>query len=463
MVQARQLIVAVVLLMASAVGLGAPAGATEVVSGVATPLALQVSAGQIVRFERPAGSIFVADPDVADVEVMTPSMVYVFGVQPGQTNLLAIDENDQVISNLQLSVHLPVDAVNQSIRAVSTDGAIRAEPAGNSMVLTGEAKTPVEAADAMRIASAFAPGGGVINRTTVAGPNQVNLRVRIAEVSRSTMRDLGINWQGIVRSGDFVFGLATGRDFINDAGQIILTGNNSLGVAGHSTENTDVNILLDAMEDAGFVSILAEPNLTAVSGQDASFLAGGEFPIIVPQDNGSNAVEFREFGVSLGFTPTIIGENRISMRVEPEVSELSELGAVSLGGFTVPSLTVRRAQTTVELASGQSFAIAGLFQRNMTDSVSALPVLSDLPVLGQLFRSQNYRSNESELVIIVTPYLVEPVSNNRMVSPTDPPRGLIDVPSPVGVPGVPGGTPRRSLPPVAVSEPIRLSGGFILK
>ena len=454
MFQARQHIVAATLLLAALVGLGAPVYAAEVLSGTVTPLAVEVSSGQIVRFERSAGSIFVADPEVADVEVMSPSMVYVFGVQPGRTNLLAIDENDQIIANLQLSVHLPVGEVNQSINAASAGSAIRAQPAGNTMVLTGEARSPVEAADAMNIASAFAGDEAVINRTTVAGPNQVNLRVRIAEVSRSTVRDLGINWQGIIESGDFVFGLATGRDFINNAGQVVLTGASSLGFAGHSNETTDINILLDAMEDAGFVSILAEPNLTAVSGEDASFLAGGEFPVVVPQDNGANTIEFKQFGVSLGFTPTILGDNRISLRVEPEVSELSELGSVSLGGFSVPSMTVRRAKTTVELGSGQSFAIAGLFQRNLADSLTALPVLSDLPVLGQLFRSQNYRSNQSELVIIVTPYLVEPPRDNRVVSPTDPPAGLIDLPSPA---------PQTSRPAVARAEPIRLSGGFILK
>ena len=455
MPKVHRLVLVLLTWSVASIGLAWPAAATEVVGGEPSPITLEVSTGQVVRFERPAGSIFVADPEVADVQVMAPNMVYVFGVSPGRTNLFAVDESDRIIANLYLTVELGVSEINRSIDRMASGGSIRAEPAGNAMMLTGEAASPVDAADANLIAAAFMPDNPVIDRMAITGPNQVNLRVRFAEVSRSTMRELGINWQNLFRSGEFIFGLATGRDFLV-GGTAITSGSSIFGSYTNLAQTVDVNVMIDALEEEGFISILAEPNLTAVSGQTASFLAGGEFPIPVPQDDGNITIEFKEFGVSLAFTPTILSDRRISLAVAPEVSDLSDSGSISIQGTTIPALITRKAQTTVELASGQSFAIAGLFQRDMDDQQTTVPLLGDLPIIGQLFRSQRYRSQETELVIVVTPYLVEPVGNQRLTLPTDPPNGLVDTPS------VPPQMPEPMLA-AAAAQPVRTAGGFILK
>jgi pilus assembly protein CpaC len=215
--------------------------------------------------------------------------------------------------------------------------------------------------------------------------------------------------------------LAAGTTFLGEGARQIQSrnqGTNSLFGSVRS-KHLDINGLVDALNNEGLVSILAEPNLTAVSGEQATFLAGGEFPILVPDSDGRVTISFKQFGVSLAFKPTLMGDNHISLKVNPEVSQLSDTGAVNLNGFTVPALTTRRAQTTVELGSGQSFVIAGLLQNNLTHDLSKLPGLGELPVLGPLFRSDRFRRNESELVIIVTPYIVRPVSAPMLAAPTD--------------------------------------------
>jgi pilus assembly protein CpaC len=253
----------------------------------------------------------------------------------------------------------------------------------------------------------------LINRLGVASPTQVNLRVRIAEVSRDVEKRLGINWQVAYTDGlRFLF--STINPFSAGVG-------NAIGVGG-SFGNWDVNAVIDALDTEGLISILAEPNLTAVSGETASFLAGGEFPILVPDDD-QVTVEFKKFGVSLAFTPTFVGQDRINLHVRPEVSQLSNEGAVSVpvgltSAITIPALTVRRAETTVELGSGQSFAIGGLLQNDTTHDISRFPLLGNIPILGRLFASDQFRRKESELVIIVTPYIVRP-SSTRLAAPTD--------------------------------------------
>ena len=241
-------------------------------------------------------------------------------------------------------------------------------------------------------------------------PNQVNLRVRIAEISRGVDKQLGFNWTVAGSLGGIALGIATANPFSASAINAI-TGSTSLG-------SFNLNAVIDALEEEGLVQVLAEPNLTAPSGETASFLAGGEFPILVPGSDGTVTIDFKKFGVSLAFTPTIIGKNRVVLHVRPEVSQLSSTNAVTLNNFQIPSLTTRRVETTVELGSGQSFAIAGLLQNNVTHDISKFPGLGDIPVLGALFKSDRFQRDESELVIIVTPYLVKPVSQ-QLAAPTD--------------------------------------------
>jgi len=296
------------------------------------------------------------------------------------------------------------------VQAVSVDGAI---------ILTGAVATETEAEDARRLAARYiSDGEEVINRLAVTAPNQVNLRVRIAEVSRSLLRQFGINWDALADVGDFTFGLATGnRLFTATGARNTRAGtppvNNIFG--DYNGNDVDINGLIDLLAEDDLISILAEPNLTALSGETASFLAGGEFPVPVPDDDGI-AIEFKDFGVGLAFTPTVLSGNRISLKVNPEVSQLSNEGAVVIETISVPSLTIRRAETTVELGSGQSFAIAGLLQNNTTFDHSRTPGLGDIPILGELFKSERFNRQETELVIIVTPYVVKPISDPSLIA-----------------------------------------------
>jgi pilus assembly protein CpaC len=254
----------------------------------------------------------------------------------------------------------------------------------------------------------------------VAAPSQVHLRVRVAEVSRDVLKQFGINWDAVFSTGRFAFGLATGVNPVATAGGVLVRNNATDSLFGQIVSgNWDINGLIDALDNEGMIKILAEPNLTALSGKTATFLAGGEFPVLVPEGEDRIVIQFKEFGVSLAFTPTIVGRDRISLKVKPEVSQLSNTGAVEVQGFTVPALTTRRAETTVELGGGQSFAVAGLLQNNITHDIRKFPGLGDVPVLGTLFRSDSFRREETELVIIVTPYIVRPVSASMLAAPTD--------------------------------------------
>ena len=266
----------------------------------------------------------------------------------------------------------------------------------------------------------------MVSRLRSATPLQVTLKVRIAEINRTLLKQWGINLLSNDPTGGFNFGIAQGQGiFLPPAGS---TGpgagtpiRSAIGATLRASGNVlGMNILstLDIAANDGLVSVLAEPNLTALSGETASFLAGGEFPIPVSQALGSVTIEYKQYGVGLAFTPIVLGDGRISMRVRPEVSELSNSGAVTLNGFTVPALTTRRAETTVELGSGQSFMIAGLLRNTATNNIDKAPFLGDLPILGSLFRSTKFRREETELVVIVTPYLVRPVSG-QMATPVD--------------------------------------------
>jgi pilus assembly protein CpaC len=245
----------------------------------------------------------------------------------------------------------------------------------------------------------------------------------VAEVSRQANEVLGFNWESFASIGKGVVGLATGNPVFTDANprQVIARqgGVDNL-LAGYRDSHADINVLIDALQQKGLVTVLAEPNLTAVTGEPASFLAGGEYPIPVPQPGGQNqiTIEYKKYGVSLDFVATVLEGGRISLNVRPEVSQLSAAGAITLNGINVPALTTRRAETTVELGSGQSFAIGGLLQNTVNQDVKKFPGLGDMPVLGTLFRSKRFQKNESELVIIVTPYLVKPV-DQKLATPTD--------------------------------------------
>jgi pilus assembly protein CpaC len=334
-----------------------------------------------------------------------------------------------------VTVHHNVSRLQQALKKLAPKSNIHVISVDDSLVLEGAVGSAAEAEDVRRIAARFVPDSSqLVNKLHVDAPTQVNIRVRVAEMSREVIKQLGFNWESVVAPGSFLFGLATGNPVF--ANQVNLPGGRprqfntrTLSGSAQQTVNNitgsyisgrvDLNALIDALDHEGLVTILAEPNLTASSGELASFLAGGEFPVPVPQDRSTITIDFKKFGVGLDFVANIGADGRISLRVRPEVSQLSTAGQIVIDGITVPALTTRRAETTVELGSGQSFAIAGLLQNNVTQDLEKFPGLGDLPVLGALFRSSRFQRNETELVIIVTPYLVRPVSGRAMMAATD--------------------------------------------
>lgn len=407
------------LAMALAAGTARPTFATEVIGTSSEPIVIELNEGHLVRIDSAAAAVFVANPEIADVAVKSPRLIYVFGKRPGETTLYAVDEQERVLLNAKLVITHNLSGLQTALDGLLPASGITAQSVGTGVVLEGAVATAREAEDARRLAAKFvADGEEVINRMRVTEANQVNLRVRIAEVSRSVVKQLGIDWAvaGSIEGFDLGFISRDFAGFLTELGTSVqgtdlFTGSTSVG-------GFDIDTILDALADERLITLLAEPNLTALSGETASFLAGGEFPIPVPNEDGIT-IEFKKFGVGLSFTPTILSANRISMRVSPEVSALSDAGAIVLSSVTIPALTVRRAETTVELGSGQTFAIAGLISSDNRHSFDEVPGLADIPILGELFKSDRFERGETELVILVTPYIVRPVSDQRLALPTD--------------------------------------------
>jgi pilus assembly protein CpaC len=408
--------------------MGSVAAATSLIPP-AGEIVLEVRKGQLIKLERPAAAVFVADPAVADVQAHSPTLVYVFGRRSGTTSLFAVDENENVLLRREVVVEHHLSGLQQILREAAPDARLEVRSIDGGIILDGTVRDPAKAQEVREIAGRYlGENEALINRMSVAAPTQVNLRVRVAEVAREVTKLFGINWEGVFSPGDFLFGFATGRSFTTGGGPPFLRGTDPSGVANslfgsYSGGDVNINGIIDALEREGLVNVLAEPNLTALSGETASFLAGGEFPVPVGQSDDRIEIQFKQFGVSLAFTPTVLSASRISLKVRPEVSDLTDRGAITVRDLVIPALSTRRAETTVELGSGQSFAIGGLISNNTRSNLDKVPGLGDLPILGTLFRSTSFRRSESELVIIVTPYLVAPVASARLATPRD---GLVD-------------------------------------
>lgn len=384
--------------------------AAEIAKG--DSLTIEVNKAKLVDLPGSASTVFVANPEIADVQVPNRKSFLVFGKQAGSTTVYAFVGGQ--VMGYPVTVTQAESDIGDAIRKAAPNSKVKLSSAPGGITLSGEVDSPRDAADAAETAKLFLGKDAVNNNIGVTGSTQVNLRVTVAEVSRNVTKNVGFNWNAIMNNGTLAIGLLTGRAPVTGFGQFIRdTSTDQLSSIGvqYSKGNYNIATLVDALQDEGLITVLAEPNLTATSGEPANFLAGGEFPVPVGQGLDQITIEWKRFGVSVDFTPTVLDGNRISVRVRPEVSELSDAGSIKLNNITVPSIAVRRADTTVELASGQSFAIAGLFQNNASNSVQRVPWLGDVPVLGALFRSSAYQRNESELVIIVTPYIVKPVSD----------------------------------------------------
>ena len=438
--------------VALAIGAAAPAAAQPkaYTSGTYRPsmqVLLSIGEGQMVNLPRSVSSVWTSNPKVADVYVNSSRQINLFGKDAGEATVIATAADGSVVYGANVRVNQNISKVSEVLHQAMPDSNISVTTVGQVAVINGMVASPEDAAQAeMLVKSLLNPGVDVnnpaaplaivpVNRLKVATPLQVMLKVRVAEMNRSLLKQFGVNLlsrdQGrtlfnigrgnpgtinVVKGAvDPATGLAS--ESIQNVTFNNLVGGTSLGLFGKIL-GLDVLGTLDLLENDGVITTLAEPNLTALSGETASFLAGGEFPIPVSQAIGAVTIEYKQYGVGLAFTPVVLADGRISMRVRPEVSELSDAGSVVLNNFRVPALTTRRAETTVELGSGQSFMIAGLLQNSNTNSIEKAPFLGDIPVLGALFRSTKFQRNETELVIIVTPYLVRPVSG-QLATPTD--------------------------------------------
>ncbi len=390
-------------------------------------LTLEAGTGRIVALDAPAASVFAADPKVAEVRPASPTSLFVLGVAPGRTTIAAIGDNGMAIAQYDVIVEPSSYAAGQAASAIGKllpGRGVQVVARPNGLVISGTLRTAGEADEALQTARSFVAAGQTVeSRIAVLESQQVNLRVRIAEVDRNVIRQLGINWSSLANLGKYAaIGLVTANPLANT---LVSASTAAAGYDFPTLNHTlDINGVIDAMAQDQLLHVLAEPNLTAMSGETASFLVGGEFPIPIAQQNNEVTIDFKQYGVSLAFTPTVESGDRINMRVRPEVSQLSTQGAVTLGNgnnaIQIPALTVRRAETTVELASGQSFAIAGLLQDNTTLTGNAVPGIGELPIIGALFRSDGFQRNQTELVIVVTPYLVRGISDPGQVTlPTD--------------------------------------------
>jgi pilus assembly protein CpaC len=399
---------------------------------------LSVSEGITIPLSQPAQTIFIADPNIADIQAPSNTTIFMFGKKPGKTTLFALDENGNKILSQQITVFQPLDDVRKLLKTELGNDAVVLRPTPGGVVMSGTvANAEIAETAKTLVMQSLGAGTALINRIKIAGKMQVSLHVRVIEVSRTINKELNLNWSSL-----------------GDIGQVAIIGGNKLvnGPIGVGNENCCKNktVLqtIDELATGGLISILAEPNLTAVSGESASFLAGGEFPIPVTQgQNGAVAIQYQSYGVSLDFVPTVLSDDLISIRVKPEVSELSPQ-TVASGNLVMPYISTRRAQTTVELGSGQSFAIGGLIRK--TSSKSAAPAIgfAKVPFLGSMFNPSSHTANASrsdtELVIIVTPYIVRPaVSTKALQGPYVTERASIPVPVP---PPQPMQAPRAPLP-----------------
>lgn len=429
---------------------------------------LSVGEGELVTLPAAVASVWTSNPEVADVYVDNTRQIHLFGKSAGEATVFARSAGGAVAYAARVRVSQNISSLDHLLKLAMPDADVTVTIVGPFAMLTGTVASPEDSAEAARLVLvALNPGlkpsdsanakVGVINRLRTAVPLQVNLQVRIAEVSRSLARQIGNNFSSTNGNpGGFQYAIGQGstnpisNQYSRQAlgvGQIpqyyandptTITATNPLGTIkqyqatalGTLTTATtlalqthflglDIVSALNLGEQVGLVTTLAQPNLTAVSGETAEFLVGGEFPIPLSQGLGAVSIEYKKYGVSLSYTPVVLADGRISLRVRPEVSELSSQGAVTVNGFNVPALTVRRAETTVELGSGQSFMIAGLLSNNASHTIQKMPGAGDLPVLGALFKSTSFQKNETELVIVITPYLVTPVNDRDVKLPTD--------------------------------------------
>lgn len=399
-------------------------------SYVSRDLVLPLGKAAIVELPRAATDILIADPELVEAVIRTPRRVYILGRNAGQTNAFFFDARNRQILNLEIRVEPDVDSVDELIQRLMPDARVAVESLNGSVILHGTVDTPVEAQRAEDLAARLAGGDQVVNMISVREPYQVLLKVRIVEMQRRLVRQLGVDLGGVARLDGAAVNFAVQNSFAI-AGSALGGINGTVQTRGFDTiQNLD--FAFDIFEQNGLVKTLAEPNIVAISGHQGDFFAGGTFPVPESNAQGTPSVRFEEFGVKLAFTPNVYSKGRIHMQLATEVSELSSTNGLSIGasqvlndqgeivnleGFVVPGTQTRSASTSVELPSGGSIALAGLLQENITDFIDGVPGLKETPMLGALFRSQDFRTNQTELVIIATPFLVEATEQAALTDP----------------------------------------------
>jgi pilus assembly protein CpaC len=385
-------------------------------------LAIGIGKSSVVELPEDAKDVLVADPKIANAVVRSARRAYLIGVAAGQTNVIFFNADGKQIAAYDIEVGRDASGVREALRKMMPTSNLSVDMVGDSVVLSG---TVANAADAEKVVEAAGRLVGdvkkVVNGLTINGKEQVLLKVTVAEVQRSVLKQLGINLNGS--------NIAIGNNILN------FNSDNPFSVQNQTISNSNltptfpvqggsITASLRAMEQSGVMRTLAEPNLTAISGESAKFLAGGEFPVPGGQSCDQSGtcqiqIQFKQFGVGLEFTPVVLSEGRISLKIGTEVSELSSEGAIKLTSITIPALKVRRASSTVELPSGGSLALGGLLQEQTKQNINGIPALMNLPVLGPLFKSRDYQTGQTELVIIVTPYIVNPVARRELSRPDD--------------------------------------------
>jgi pilus assembly protein CpaC len=394
-------------------------------------LALGIGKSTVIDLPRDIKDVLVADPKIANAVIRSPQRAYIIGSSVGQTNVVFFDSEGQQMAAYDIAVKRDLNGVRAALRQMLPAGGIQAEGIGDSVMLTGSVSSPIEAQQAGDVAARLVGGADkVVNSIVVRSRDQVMLKVSVAEVRRDIIKQLGIDLSASMNYGTAVVNFNNANPFTANNSPLV-PGNGLTAAALNRAGLPTVTATLRAMESAGVVRTLAEPNLTAISGESATFISGGEFPIpagVTCQTTTAGAigqclqtVVFKKFGISLNFTPVVLTEGRISLRVMTEVSEISQENALQGGvaGTTIPSIKTRRAETTLEIPSGGSMAMAGLIQEQTKQAVNGLPGIDQLPVLGQLFRSQDFVNNQTELMVIVTPYVVRAVAQKELSRPDD--------------------------------------------
>jgi pilus assembly protein CpaC len=397
--------VSVFLLGANLLGLPATSHAQTYIESTGRPVQLFAGEGKLLKLDSPSETVFLANPEIADVEIKSPTLLYIYGKSMGETTLFVIDSSDEVSVASSVKVTTNIDALNGAARASVQGGRFSIVEVDGALVMTGRVATIRDAEQVQSIVQTLAGESvPVVNSLSLDTPAQINLQVKIAEVSRTVTEDLGTNWtalsgNGLTGGGSVTGGYALGADF--------------------SVGNSLQGVTLEALKNEGLVTILSEPNLTARSGDKATFLAGGRFPYQTQSSNGEVRVVFEPFGVELDFEPEVLRSDKIKLMVNTKIRELDFSKGSTTDLQNLPLILERSAATTIEVSSGQSFAIAGLFKATSQQNIKAIPGLGEIPLLGALFRSTSFQQGETELVIIVTPYLVEPSAPGKFKTPVD--------------------------------------------